>query len=104
MLYRNCIIRNAFGIALCSVMIGSQAFANVKEDLGKAMEPKEVQQQSIKISGIVTDDRGETIPGATVMIKGTTVGTNSNFHRFIPYSTKFQNGFSVRNTNTIFSI
>lgn len=80
MLYRNCIIRNAFGIALCSIMIGSQAFANVKEDSGKIMEPKEVQQQSIKISGIVSDDRGETIPGATVMIKGTTVGTTTDLN------------------------
>ena len=68
MLYRNCIIRNAFVIDLCSIMIVSQAFDNVKEDSGKIMEPKEVQQQSIKISGIVSDDRGETIPGATVMI------------------------------------
>ncbi|MBD9109620.1 MAG: TonB-dependent receptor [Bacteroides nordii] len=99
MLYRNCIIRNAFGIALCSIMIGSQAFANVKEDSGKIMEPKEVQQQSIKISGIVSDDRGETIPGATVMIKGTTVGTTTDLNG--EYSINVPNAKAVLEFRTI---
>ena len=99
MLYRNCIIRNAFGIILCSVMMGSQAFANVKEGSGKAMEPKEVQQQSIKISGTVSDDRGETIPGATVMIKGTTVGTTTDLNG--EYSINVPNSKAVLEFRTI---
>ena len=35
-------------------------------------------QQSKKITGKVVDDQGEAIPGATVMVKGTTVGTVTN--------------------------
>jgi len=35
--------------------------------------------QSLQISGTVTNEAGEPIPGATVMIKGTTVGTITNF-------------------------
>ncbi len=39
---------------------------------------KEVQQQSTqtkKISGVITDDKGEVIPGASILVKGTSVGT-----------------------------
>ncbi len=37
------------------------------------------QQQKINISGKVTDDKGEPIPGAAVVVKGTTNGTITNF-------------------------
>lgn len=80
MLYRNCILRKTLGIAFCCAVIGSQTVvANVQGDSDKVMEPKAVQQ-TIKISGIVSDDKGETIPGATVMIKGTTVGTTTDLN------------------------
>ncbi len=39
---------------------------------------KEVQQQGVRtksISGVISDDRGEVIPGASVLVKGTTIGT-----------------------------
>ncbi|MCW3804746.1 TonB-dependent receptor [Plebeiibacterium marinum] len=39
---------------------------------------KEVQQQegvTKSISGVISDDKGEVIPGASVLIKGTTIGT-----------------------------
>jgi TonB-linked SusC/RagA family outer membrane protein len=39
---------------------------------------KSVAQTAAKISGIVTDESGETLPGATVMIKGSTVATMTN--------------------------
>jgi len=34
-----------------------------------------VQQQKREITGIVKDDQGETVPGASVVVKGTSVGT-----------------------------
>ena len=37
-----------------------------------------MQQQLIKISGKVSDDNGEVIPGASVIIKGTSIGTITN--------------------------
>ncbi len=39
---------------------------------------KEIQQKEVvtkSISGIVKDDKGEVIPGASILVKGTTIGT-----------------------------
>lgn len=36
-------------------------------------------QQKAKVSGIVTDNRAQPLPGVTVMVKGTTKGTITNF-------------------------
>ena len=51
-----------------------------------------VQQQSKKISGKVTDQSGASLPGASVVIKGTTTGvlTNNdgNFTLTVPDDTK----------------
>lgn len=38
----------------------------------------EVFAQGRNITGIVSDDRGNTIPGVTVIVKGTTIGTTSD--------------------------
>ena len=35
-------------------------------------------QQGIRVSGIVTDDAGVVIPGVTIIIRGTTTGTNTD--------------------------
>lgn len=37
-----------------------------------------VQQESFKITGKVTDEKGESLPGVTIVIKGTTLGTATN--------------------------
>ncbi len=37
-----------------------------------------IAQQGINVSGIVTSTNGEPIPGATVIVKGTTIGTVTN--------------------------
>ena len=34
----------------------------------------ESQQKSVKMSGVVTDEKGEPLPGVTVLIKGTSIG------------------------------
>ena len=37
------------------------------------------EQQQITVTGTVTDDQGEPLPGVNVIIKGTTMGTITNF-------------------------
>jgi TonB-dependent starch-binding outer membrane protein SusC len=39
----------------------------------------EVFAQGRNVTGIVSDDSGNTLPGVTVMVKGTTVGTTTDF-------------------------
>lgn len=38
-----------------------------------------IEQQQQTISGVVVDEKGETVPGASVVIKGTTSGTSTDF-------------------------
>ena len=46
---------------------------------GAASSPLTAEQQKSKqISGKVTDDSGQTVPGASVVVKGTTTGTITN--------------------------
>jgi len=46
---------------------------------GAAASPLTAEQQKTKqISGKVTDDAGQTVPGASVVVKGTTTGTITN--------------------------
>ena len=35
-------------------------------------------QQQRRISGTVTEENGKPLPGATILIEGTTIGTNSD--------------------------
>lgn len=37
------------------------------------------EKQQIEINGTVTDDTGQPLPGATVLVKGTTTGTTTDF-------------------------
>ena len=38
-----------------------------------------VQKQQTQISGIITDDTDQPLPGATIIVKGTSVGTTTDF-------------------------
>ena len=40
---------------------------------------KHVQQDSITVSGTITDEEKIPLPGATIVIKGTTIGTTTDF-------------------------
>lgn len=46
-----------------------------KEDINK---PGETKQQTKKITGVVVDEDGASIPGVSVVVKGTTIGTVTN--------------------------
>ncbi len=63
----------AFSLLL--FLSGSLAFANVNVDLDK-IDKENVQST---ITGTVTDDLGGPLPGANVLVKGTTNGTQTDF-------------------------
>ena len=39
-----------------------------------------VQNENVKISGIVTDEEGEPLPGTSIVLKGTTIGTTTDMN------------------------
>lgn len=47
-----------------------------------------VQQESRTVSGTITDEQGNSIPGANILVKGTSIGTisdmNGNFELQVP--------------------
>ena len=61
---------------LTLVLICLSGFVNV---YGADTAPLTAGQQRTKqVSGKVTDDAGQTVPGASVVVKGTTIGTITN--------------------------
>lgn len=63
----------AFSLLLC--LSGSMAFANVDADSDKI----DIENVQMTITGTVTDDLGGPLPGANVLVKGTTNGTQTDF-------------------------
>lgn len=47
----------------------------VKEEPGKEQQAQMQEKKMIKVSGTVKDEKGESLPGATVLLKGTSLGT-----------------------------
>ncbi|MFT3738086.1 MAG: TonB-dependent receptor [Breznakibacter sp.] len=66
------------GVALCLLPVGAYGNngANTPDSGNVAMQ----QPQGIAVSGKVTDEKGEAIPGASVFIKGTQTGTISDIN------------------------
>lgn len=71
----NTIKRSCVGgvFALCALTF--YPFSSVYADAFKVDAVAEVNQKQMKISGVVKDENGETIPGANILIKGVTNGT-----------------------------
>lgn len=69
------------------LIVALQAFANSEHMVTEGIE-QYVQQQERTITGKVTDSRGESLPGVSVVVKGTTNGTitdiNGNFSLIVP--------------------
>lgn len=63
------------------------------------------QQQQKSISGKVTDSSGETLPGVSIIVKGTTIGTitdfNGNFTLEVPQNASLVFSFIGKETQTI---
>ncbi|MEO9891308.1 TonB-dependent receptor [Aurantibacter sp.] len=71
--------RSSFSVGLLTLVIclGAQmAMANPETNLTKVKINNTVQST---ITGIVTDDTGAPLPGANVLVKGTTTGTQTDF-------------------------
>ncbi|MCD6598933.1 MAG: SusC/RagA family TonB-linked outer membrane protein [Bacteroidales bacterium] len=54
---------------------GRQIILSPRDFLYETVAEIKSTQESIEIKGIVTDENGESLPGATVMVKGTRTGT-----------------------------
>ena len=65
------------GIILIAVHSSSEVFAN--ENLQSGLIKTSVQQNEKTVNGKVTDSGGEPLPGVTVILKGTTIGTTTDF-------------------------
>ncbi|TKG93881.1 SusC/RagA family TonB-linked outer membrane protein [Puteibacter caeruleilacunae] len=50
-----------------------------KQKAAAAVEGKAEQSDTKKVSGTVTDQAGEPLPGVTVLVKGTSIGTTTDF-------------------------
>ena len=60
--------------------IGDNIFVKKKEfDPGNAQSVVIEEQESIEVSGKVTDENGEGLPGVSIRVKGGSVGTTTNF-------------------------
>ncbi len=62
-----------------NILIFTVSFLFPSVSFAGSEEMKIVQQNTVRITGTVTDDRGETIIGANVLMQGTTVGTITDF-------------------------
>lgn len=70
---------SSFGIGLLSVMIclGAQLALASSETNFSSIELEDVVQSTV--TGMVTDEQGTPLPGANVVVKGTTNGTQTDF-------------------------
>ena len=71
MKHRHAIFRSRLGLALCFMLAGGAIIP--QSSVLKA--ETSVTQQSRKITGTITDAKGEPLLGVNVVVKGTTNGT-----------------------------
>lgn len=64
-------VKSGLGLALCFLMVG----AGVTPPLHAADANVSISQQARKVTGLVTDAKGEPLLGVNVVVKGTTNGT-----------------------------
>ena len=68
-------MKGGLGLALCFLMVG----AGVTPPVQAAETGVQISQQAKKITGTVTDAKGEPLLGVNVVVKGTTNGTITDF-------------------------
>lgn len=70
---------NSLGDILNTILQGTGFSYEMKDDQIMIVSQKGTQQQSkINVKGIITDEKNETIVGASVSVKGSTVGTQTD--------------------------
>ncbi|MCD6597604.1 MAG: TonB-dependent receptor [Bacteroidales bacterium] len=74
------------------VVYDRQIILSPEKMLDQTLKNLNVQQQEKEISGTVTDEYGQSLPGVTIMVEGTTIGTISDaegkFQFKVPESTE----------------
>lgn len=64
-------VKSGLGLALCFLMVG----AGVTPPIHASNANVSISQQAKKVTGMVTDAKGEPLLGVNVVVKGTTNGT-----------------------------
>lgn len=64
-------VKSGLGLALCFLMVG----AGVTPPIHASNANVSISQQAKKVTGTVTDAKGEPLLGVNVVVKGTTNGT-----------------------------
>jgi TonB-linked SusC/RagA family outer membrane protein len=81
-------IGKTLGVSFVCAFLGMGTTALARQNQGLELESMIVQQQNRTIKGFVTDENGEVIIGANVVLKGTTIGTitdvNGKFSLDVP--------------------
>lgn len=83
-----CIIKTIF-ILLCLVVFELSAEDSSSQSIGSTVKSSEQRQDdNVKITGKVTDEQGEGMPGVTIRVKGKSVGTvtdiSGNYSLIVP--------------------
>lgn len=74
-------VKSGLGLALCFLMVG----AGVTPPIHASNANVSISQQAKKVTGTVTDAKGEPLLGVNVVVKGTTNGTITTLTVSIPW-------------------
>lgn len=74
-------VKSGLGLALCFLMVG----AGVTPPIHASNANVSISQQAKKVTGTVTDAKGEPLLGVNVVVKGTTNGTITDLTVSIPW-------------------
>lgn len=74
--FKNASIREVLEVLL----VGSPLYYTIEDDVviifkRKGIAPEEKEKKSIRVTGLVVDEKKQPLPGVTIRLKGTTVGT-----------------------------
>ncbi len=92
--HSKCRIRNFFANGLLALLIVLFSFSTVQAGVILGSKPAQTEaSQQKKITGKVTDEKGEPLPGVTIVVKGTTSGIITDMDG--KYSISMPNGVDV---------
>ena len=78
-------VKSGLGLALCFLMVG----AGVTPPIHASNANVSISQQAKKVTGTVTDAKGEPLLGVNVVVKGTTNGTITDLDETTLHDARF---------------